>query len=292
MLGGVEEDLGDRDVVVAAAGHVVLHRVGVALDRVALGDRAVLRRRDGALRQLDARPRPRRPRLVGELALGDVGRGLLGGLVLELLGDLVGDDLGRVDGVDVGAPASPRAARSVAGLGRRSLGGATGAQALGPGPAALDAVAAGLRRRAGTAAAGGGLRLLAVLQHLEALVAQAGDDDGDVARALADARRPAAGAGPEAAQRRALVGVAGEHEQLVGVLLVVVHGVGDGAGEHLADVLGDVAGRELQHLVGAAHVEAADEVEDLAGLGGRAAQVLGGGLGGRTGRRRRAARPR
>ena len=116
-------------------------------------------------------------------------------------------------------------------------------EALGPRPAALDAVATGLRRRAGTAAAGGGLRVLAGLDDLEALVAHAGDDDGDVARALADARRPAAGAGPEAAQRRALVGEAGEHEQLLGVLLVVVHGVGDGAGEDLADVLGDVAGR-------------------------------------------------
>ena len=32
-------------------------------------------------------------------------------------------------------------------------------------------------------------------------------------------------------------------EQLVGVLLVVVLGVGDGAGEHLADVVGDARGR-------------------------------------------------
>ena len=59
-----------------------------------------------------------------------------------------------------------------------------------------------------------------------------------------------------------------DDEQLVGVLLVVVHGVGDGAGEHLADVGGDAALGELQHLVGAPDVEAADQVEHLAGLAG------------------------
>ena len=75
--------------------------------------------------------------------------------LLELLGDLVGDDLGHVDGLDVSCG---RLLRQLLGrrlgrlgLARRLL------EGLGPGPAALDAVAAGLRRRAGAAPAGGRL---------------------------------------------------------------------------------------------------------------------------------------
>ena len=52
------------------------------------------------------------------------------------------------------------------------------------------------------------------------------DDDRDVAGALADARGPAAGPGTPPLERRALVGEAGRHVELVGVDLVVVLGVG------------------------------------------------------------------
>ena len=76
---------------------------------------------------------------------------------------------------------------------------------------------------------------------------------GDVRRALADPARPAAGPGAEALERRALVGEGGEDEQLLDVLAVVVHGVGDGAGEHLAHVGGGGPVGELQHLVGPLH---------------------------------------
>ena len=101
----------------------------------------------------------------------------------------------------------------------------------------------------------------------------AAHDDRDVAGALADAGGAAAGTGAPALERGALVGVAGRHVELVGVDLVVLLGVGDGRGEHLADVGGDGALGELEDLVGVVDVQAADEVEDLAGLVGRHAEV-------------------
>ena len=57
------------------------------------------------------------------------------------------------------------------------------------------------------------------------LVGHAGEDDRDVAGALADARRTTTCAGPPALQRRALVGVAGGDVELVGIEPVVVLGV-------------------------------------------------------------------
>ena len=69
MLGRVEEDLGDGDVVVATAGDVVLHRVGVALDLVAGRDRAVVRCGDRTLGQLD--------RLAGVIGMDTVELGIV-----------------------------------------------------------------------------------------------------------------------------------------------------------------------------------------------------------------------
>jgi hypothetical protein len=104
-----------------------------------------------------------------------------------------------------------------------------------------------------------------------------------MARALADTRRPATCTWREAPQGRTLVGEAGEHEQLVrvgdvGTRVVGVGGVGDGAGEHFADIGGDAALGELQHFVGVPHVEPADQVEHGACLVGGRADVLGRGL--------------
>src|SRR5436189_172251 len=61
--------------------------------------------------------------------------------------------------------------------------------------------------------------------------------DREVAGALADARRPAQGAGAEALQRRALVGADGVDPQLVADELVVVLGVCHG-GLELGGLLG------------------------------------------------------
>ena len=114
------------------------------------------------------------------------------------------------------------------------------------------------------------------------VVVHAGDHDRDVARALADAGRSTARPGPPALEGRALIRVAGDHGQGVGVVAVVVAGVGDRRGEHLADVAGDVAVGERQDLVGVGHVEAADQVEHLTGLVGGYADELRLGAGARS----------
>src|SRR5262249_16747242 len=75
------------------------------------------------------------------------------------------------------------------------------------------------------------------------------------------------------------VGETGGNVELVGVLTVVVLGVGDGGGERLADHDGDVALDETQDVVSVAHVAAADQVEDLARLGGRRPDVPHPGAG-------------
>ena len=168
-------------------------------------------------------------------------------------------------------PRTRRRPRSVGALSRRR----TATQPFGTRPAAGDALAASLGR--GPDTAGGRSGCLAGLDDLQTLVAHSGDDHRDVAGPLVDPARPSPSAGTEALERRTLVGVAGHDEEFLDVLAVVVHGVGDGAGEHLADLGGGGAVGELQHLVGPADIEAADQVENGAGLGGRAAQVLGGG---------------
>ena len=149
-----------------------------------------------------------------------------------------------------------------------------GRLALGLGAAAAQhALAAGLGGAAVGAATGrdGGL---GGRHDRQALVGQPAHDDRDVAGALADAGGAAAGPGAPALERRALVGVAGRHEELVGGQAVVVLGVGDGRVEALEDHPGDVALGELEDLEGPGDGLATDEVEDLAGLVGRRADVL------------------
>ena len=138
-----------------------------------------------------------------------------------------------------------------------------------------------VRRHAGAAtpATGRPLRLFAAPLALQLLLRHAGHHDRDVAGPLADAGGAATGAGAEAPQRRALVGEAGGDVELVAALAVVVLGVGHGRRQHLADDGAHLPVGEAQHVLGPLHVQPADEVEDLAGLGGRAAQVLGGGAG-------------
>ena len=75
------------------------------------------------------------------------------------------------------------------------------------------------------------------LEPLQLLVRHAAHDHGDVAGALADAGGPAPGPGPPALDGRALVGEAGRDEQLLGVELVVVLGVGHGGVQHLATTM-------------------------------------------------------
>ena len=99
--------------------------------------------------------------------------------------------------------------------------------------------------------------------------AVAGHDDGDVAGALADPGGPAAGPGAQALERRALVGVAGRHEQLLGGDRVVVLGVGDGRVQALQDRGGRCRARRTSGSRWPRRRLAADEVEHLAGLVGR-----------------------
>src|SRR3954471_11619937 len=98
--------------------------------------------------------------------------------------------------------------------------------------------------------------------------------DRQVAGALADARRAAHGARAKALQGRALVGRDGGDAQVVAVELVVVLGVGDGALQELAPVLGHVArgvGEDGERLVDRL---AADVVADQARLARGRADVL------------------
>src|SRR5881398_2478545 len=99
--------------------------------------------------------------------------------------------------------------------------------------------------------------------------------DREVAGALADARRPAQGAGAEALQRRALVGADGVDPQLVADELVVVLGVCHGRLEQLAPVAGDRARRVREDRAGLDDGLGANVVADEPGLTGRRAYVLG-----------------
>ena len=132
---------------------------------------------------------------------------------------------------------------------------------------------------AATRAALGLRRFVTGLQAGELVLGQAAHDDRDVRAALEDLASAAAGTWLEALLRAGLVGVAGRHEQLFAVQLVVVLGVGDGRVEQLADQRGGVALAELEHLACALHVEAADEVEHDADLARRTRRVAQDGTG-------------
>src|SRR3954453_20029523 len=99
--------------------------------------------------------------------------------------------------------------------------------------------------------------------------------DRQVAGALADARRAAHGARAKALQGRALVGRDGGDAQVVADELVVVLGVGDGALQELAPVLGHVARGVGEDGEGLLDRLAADVVADQARLAGAGADVLG-----------------
>src|SRR6185369_1051735 len=102
--------------------------------------------------------------------------------------------------------------------------------------------AAAASGRAGRAAPAAGLGLgLGPAPALELLLAEAGEDDRDVAGALADARPATPGPRPPPLQRRPLVGEGAGDEQLVLGDVVVVLGVGNGRVEQLAHVVGDGA---------------------------------------------------
>src|SRR5215212_11934078 len=89
-----------------------------------------------------------------------------------------------------------------------------------------------------------------------------GEQDREVAGALADRRRAAHRARAEALQGRPFVGVRRLDEQVLAVELVVVLGVGDRGLEHLAPVARDGAGREREDRARLLDRLAADVVAD------------------------------
>jgi hypothetical protein len=108
---------------------------------------------------------------------------------------------------------------------------------------------------------------------LERVVLVARHDDGDVARALADAGTATAGTGTPALHRGAFVGERPRDEQLFFRHAVVVLGVRDRGVEQLHHGLGGTALTEAQDLAGVGDVLADDESEHLADLGRRGAVV-------------------
>src|SRR5215208_1966282 len=100
------------------------------------------------------------------------------------------------------------------------------------------------------------------------------EQDREVTGALADRRRTAHRARPEALERRTLVGVRRLDEQVLAVELVVVLGVRDGRLEHLAPVARHGAGREREDRARLLDRLATDVVADEASLAGRRADVL------------------
>ena len=90
--------------------------------------------------------------------------------------------------------------------------------------------------------------------------------EGDVAGALVDAGRPTLGTRAPALHRRALVDHGDGDDQVGPVEALGGLGVGDGALQHLVDGLGGGLRRELQQGQGLVDREAADHVDDTAGL--------------------------
>src|SRR5258706_8462973 len=103
------------------------------------------------------------------------------------------------------------------------------------------------------------------------------DDDGDVSHWLVDRERPTLGSRPPALDRRALIGVGLEDDEVLGRQVVVVLGVGRGALEDALDVAGGVLRHELEQRGGLLHAPATDRGGDEVGLAGRPAEVLGSG---------------
>jgi hypothetical protein len=239
-----------------AAGHVVEHRVGVALDGEALWLLVVLERRVAA-GPYGAVSSPASSTSADSTSPVSIGLGV-GGIRL--------DDVG-VDNLVRGRPGVHRLVDSrLRGGGLRLLATRGTADAVGATPARPP------RRPVGRAPLHGGA-------CAPAPPPTCGHDDGDVAGPLADAGGAATGAGPEATERRALVGEAGGDVELVPTLAVVVLGVGHGRCQHLADDSAHLPVGEAQYVLGPLDLEPTDEVQHLASLGGRAAQVLGGGAG-------------
>ena len=143
---------------------------------------------------------------------------------------------------------------------------------LGSGTAALHTLATGL----GGMGAGPGpsLGLLALTKIGEHGLLIAAHDDRDVAGALQYLRGASTCTGAPALQRRALVGVTGRHEELLGRDVVVVLSVGHCRIQALADHLGYRSLREGQNLGRTTVGLAPDEVEHRTGLARRHADVL------------------
>ena len=117
---------------------------------------------------------------------------------------------------------------------------------------------------------------------LESGLVVAGHDDRNVAGALENLSGPSTCTRPPTLQRRALVGVAGGDEELLGRDPVVVLSIGHGRFQQFADDVGHRALRERKDLGGTAIGLTAYEVEHLTGLGGRHTDVPGNGPGTRT----------
>jgi len=183
----------------------------------------------------------------------------------------------HIDGFDVGGVGLDRAVDRLRRVPVRRLDCFGGLGCLLGHPAALYTPAARLSRldaRTGATPCG---RPLA--DGVEFAVGIAVHDDRDVARALADPGSPPTGPGTPTLESRSLVGVAGRHVELLGGYAVVVLGVGNGRVQALGDDRGHGPLGELQDLGGTAIGLAANEVQNLTGLGRRDPDVPGDGPG-------------
>src|SRR3954447_15334836 len=99
------------------------------------------------------------------------------------------------------------------------------------------------------------------------------DDDAHAAERFDDPRRTAAGAGGEPLHRDALADRRLGDDEAVDVEIVVVLGIGDRRGEHLADIDGHRLGREGEDVESVLGLLAADELSDEVELLGRAADL-------------------
>src|SRR6185436_16682331 len=104
-------------------------------------------------------------------------------------------------------------------------------------------------------------------------LARFADDDAHAAERFDDAAGAAAGARREPFHRDRLADARLGDDEGVDVEIVVVLGIGDRRGEHLADVLGHRLGREAQYVERLAGFLAADQARDQVELLGRAANL-------------------